>query len=105
MTVGILSFYKAQITRLKAECYNLPGVTVVDGNEHLSPITAKIVDSAQSAEFDIVLLSLVRTARPAFLAERHRLVVALTRAKWMLGIYTSWSLVQERHSQAKIGTW
>ncbi|KIM96281.1 hypothetical protein OIDMADRAFT_58618 [Oidiodendron maius Zn] len=101
MTVGILSFYKAQITRFKTECYNLRGVTVVDGNEHLSTVTAKTVDSAQGAEFDIVSLSLVRTTRPAFLAEPHRLVVSLTRAKWMLGIYTSWSLVQGRYSRGK----
>jgi superfamily I DNA and/or RNA helicase len=89
MTVGILSFYKAQITRLKAECFKLPGITVVDGNEYLSNVTTKTVDGAQGAEFDIVLLSFVRTTRPAFLAEPYRLVVALTRAKWLLGIYTT----------------
>jgi hypothetical protein len=32
MTIGILSFYKAQVTRFKAECYNLAGITVVDGS-------------------------------------------------------------------------
>jgi hypothetical protein len=79
--VCILSFYKAQIVRLKA----------------LSPITTKTVDSAQATEYDIVFLSFVGTSRPVFVAEPHRLNVALTDARWMLGIYTTWSLAGGEH--------
>jgi hypothetical protein len=60
----------------------------VDGNEVIFPIATKTVDSAQGTEYDIVLISFVQTRRPAFLGEPHRLIVALTRARWMLGIYT-----------------
>jgi superfamily I DNA and/or RNA helicase len=101
MTIGILSFYKAQITRFRAECFKLPGITIVDGNEHLSHTTAKTVDGAQGAEFDIVIISFVRTNRPTFIREPYRMVVALTRAKWLQGIYTSWSLVEDRRNMGK----
>jgi hypothetical protein len=100
MTVGILSFYKAQIIRFKVECFKLLGITIVDGNEHLSNITTQTVDSVQGIEFDIILLSFVRTTRLEFLREPYRLLVALTRAKWILGIYTSWSLIQDRHANS-----
>jgi superfamily I DNA and/or RNA helicase len=89
MTIGILSFYKAQITRFKVECFKLLGVTIIDSNEYLSNITTQTVDSTQGVEFDVVLLSFVHTTRLEFLREPYRLLVALTRAKWILGIYTS----------------
>lgn len=60
----------------------------MDGNEVISPIATKTVDSAHGTEYDIVLISFVQTRRPAFLGEPHQLIVALTRARWMLGIYT-----------------
>jgi hypothetical protein len=96
MTIGIISFYKAQVTRLRAACHRLPDITVIDGNENVSPVTATTVDGAQGTEYDIVLLSLVQTKTSAFLGKPHRLVVALTRARWILGIYTNWSLVDAR---------
>jgi hypothetical protein len=49
MTIGILSFYKAQVTRLKAACYDLPGITVLDGNEHVSAITALSASNSWSS--------------------------------------------------------
>ena len=101
MSVCIMSFYKAQVTRFKALCSELPGVTVVDGNEHLSRITVKTVDSAQGTEFDIVLISFVQTRRSSFLGEPHRLNVALTRARWLLGIYSNWELIAEQRSSNK----
>lgn len=97
LSICILSFYKAQISKFRAACSKSLNITVLDGNEVISPISTKTVDSAQGTEYDIVLLSLVQTRRPTFVGEPHRLVVALTRARWMLGIYTNWDLVNPEH--------
>jgi hypothetical protein len=59
LSICILSFYKAQVTKFKAACFNALNVTILDGNEIISPISTKTVDSAQGTEYDIVLLSLV----------------------------------------------
>ena len=97
LSICILSFYKAQVSKFRAACSKSLNITVLDGNEVISPISTKTVDSAQGAEYDIVFLSLVQTRRPTFVGEPHRLVVALTRARWMLGIYTNWDLVNPEH--------
>jgi hypothetical protein len=103
MSICILSFYKAQVSKLKFECSNLSRVFVVDGNEHLPIPTpaAKTVDGAQGAEYDIVLVSFVQDRKIRFLAEPHRLLVALTRARWLLGIYANWRLVEENRQSTE----
>ena len=95
-TFLITSFYKAQVNRLRVLCHDLPGVTVVDGNEALSPVTCATVESVQGAEFDVVLISFTHTKNPTFLGEPHRFLVALSRARYLLGIYTNWQLAQGR---------
>ena len=89
LSICILSFYKAQVTQFKAACFNLFNVTVVNSTEAISPLLTKTVDSTQGTEYNIVLLSLVRTRNPAFIGKPYRLVVALTRTRWLLGIYTN----------------
>lgn len=42
--IGILSFYKAQVTRFKATCYDLLGVIVTDRNK-LSSLVSVSQDS------------------------------------------------------------
>jgi superfamily I DNA and/or RNA helicase len=95
-SILVASFYKAQVTKLKFHCRNLPDVTVLDGNELLSKLSCNTVEQVQGGEFDVVLLSLVNTANPAFVNEPHRLLVALSRARFLLGIYTNWNLINGR---------
>jgi hypothetical protein len=97
--ICLASFYKAQVTKLRAHCRQFSNINVMDGDQFVRAVT---VDSSQGMEFDVVMLSFVKTRGIAFLGEPHRLVVALTRAKWILGLYTNWDLVNEvnRHTYA-----
>lgn len=102
MSVGIISFYKAQVNILKTECHDLPGVFVLDGNESISSLSVKTVDASLGSEYDIVLLSFVQDDKDnnIFVSEPHRLAVALTRARWLLGIYSNWQLVESANEYA-----
>ncbi|MDA9633401.1 AAA domain-containing protein [bacterium] len=78
-SVAILSFYKAQVKRIK-EAINVDG-SLVSGIEVLS------VDSAQGQEFDHVVLScVVNGEQRCFLQDARRMNVALSRAKKTLDI-------------------
>jgi hypothetical protein len=92
LTVGILSFYKAQVAKLKAAYYRLPGIQVVDGNELISLISVKTVDVSQGTEYDIVLISLVQDCNISFLSERYCLYIALICARYIEGIYYNYNL-------------
>jgi hypothetical protein len=92
LSIGIISFYKAQVAKFKVACHALPGIDILDGNEYISPISVKTVDAAQGTEYDIVFISFVQDSRVAFLAEPYRLCVALTRARYLLGLYYDSSL-------------
>ena len=64
LSICVLSFYKAQVTQFKEGCFNLLNLTVVDGNESISPLSTKNVDNTQGTEYDIVLLFLVKSGVP-----------------------------------------
>lgn len=95
-SILVTSFYRAQITKLKLLCRALPSVTVLDANEHLSKLTCNTVESVQGAEYDVVLLSFVHTSHASFVGESHRLLVTLSRARFLLGLYTNWNLIEGR---------
>ncbi len=61
LTYGIISFYKAQEDELRAALEGRLGQGVIDEKR----IRVGTVDSFQGMEFDVVFLSIVRTARPS----------------------------------------
>ena len=73
--IGVISFYKAQVDRIKAVVP--PGVEV------------GTVDGFQGREKAIIILSCVRTDSIGFLGDRRRLNVALTRAQAALVVLGS----------------
>ena len=77
-SVLVLTFYKAQ---LRALCSLLWGD---EKNPQLRDVRVLTVDAAQGQQGDIVVLSCVRTGALGFSADRHRMCVALSRAKHML---------------------
>ena len=90
--IALGSFYKAQVTKLKNRTRDLKNVKVLEVDELIPTILAMTVDSSQGTQFDVMLLSFVQTRNVSFLGEPHRLCVALTRAVWILGIYTNFEL-------------
>ncbi len=108
LTFGVISFYKAQIQEIMRVMGN-KGMrrdgTITDAYHYLEPkvegeerrerLRIGTVDSFQGMEFDIVILSMVRTSRSlrtgsahpfGFLENPNRLCVALSRQKKMLAI-------------------
>jgi len=61
LTYGIISFYKAQEDELRATLERRLGQGVIDDRR----IRVGTVDRFQGMEFDVVFLSIVRTARPS----------------------------------------
>ncbi|GBE61274.1 Intron-binding aquarius [Babesia ovata] len=57
-----------------------------------APRAISTADKFQGRQSDIVLLSLVRTARPGHLRDPRRMLVALSRARLGLYIFGSWRL-------------
>ena len=96
MTFGVLSFYKAQVLELKRQCRGLPDVTILEGNELVTKLSCQTVEQVQGGQFDVVLLSFVNTRNATFAGEPHRLLVALSRARYVLGVYFNWSLSNGR---------
>ena len=90
-SIAVLSFYKAQLNYIRERLTRLPLRNTIK----FVNCAALTVATAQGTEYDIVLLSLVQTSHPTFINEPHALVVALTRAKFLFGIYTNWRLVDE----------
>jgi len=92
VTVGVISFYKDQVTLLKEELASTPSL-------HSSRLKIKVatVDGFQGSECDIIILSCVRSHSRSmkdnggsigFLNKSRRVNVALTRAKgslWIVG--------------------
>jgi RecA/RadA recombinase len=99
-TYMIVSFYKAQVTRIKARLREFKNVKVMNGDELIAALESKAVDAntvdaIQGMEADVVLLSFVQTRNLSFLGEAHRLNVALTRGKWVLGLYLNFDLIKD----------
>jgi DNA polymerase III delta prime subunit len=78
LTVGVISFYSEQISQIQSRLAE-------EGLEHRAEVGT--VDAFQGRDFDVVLLSCVRSGRGVgFLALPNRLNVAMSRAKRLLGV-------------------
>lgn len=79
ITVGIISFYKAQVEYLrdKIRTLNLNNIDVKVGT----------VDAYQGLEKDVIFLSAVRTKGVGFTANPNRLNVSLSRAKKLVVLF------------------
>jgi senataxin len=82
--IGIVSMYRAQLTKMKALFVNMYG------REILSKIDFNTVDGFQGQEKDIIILSCVRAGPSVtsigFLSDRRRMNVAITRSRSSLFI-------------------
>ena len=97
LTFGVIAFYSAQVHNIKEKLKNILGATVYSNIENRLKIGT--VDSFQGMEFDIVLLSGVRSkvlekinknsndkALFGFLTSKNRLCVSMSRQKRTLVI-------------------
>jgi superfamily I DNA and/or RNA helicase len=87
-TVGVITFYSAQVNILEEEIRK-----VLNDNQY-SKVELGTVDAFQGKEFDYVFLSCVRSNTETeekksigFLVKENRICVALSRAKYQLAIY------------------
>jgi len=87
-TVGVITFYSAQVNKLETEIRD-----VLNDNQYLK-VELGTVDAFQGKEFDYVFLSCVRSNNETdekksigFLVKENRICVALSRAKYQLAIY------------------
>ena len=81
--IGIITFYKVQVTKLKRAFVR------EFGQEILAMIDINTVDGFQGQEKDFIILSCVRSSNNGsvgFLSDRRRTNVGLTRAKYSLVI-------------------
>lgn len=83
-SIGVITFYKAQAQKIRTLLHELPETTYGD-------IGVGTVDAFQGKEFDVVILSTVRSntikdkrKRVGFLDNPNRLCVAFSRAKRLL---------------------
>ena len=103
LSVLVTSFYKAQVAKLKMAVRQHPElqqpgtqISVMSANEVLAKIVAGTVDGVQGHEYDVVFLSMVQTRRNAtFINNGPRLLVALSRSRYMLGIYSTMALCRD----------
>jgi hypothetical protein len=78
LSVAVITGYAAQLRELKREIAPLESKLA-----HLT-VRLGLVDRFQGDQAEVVLVSLVRTAKPGFLSERNRINVALSRARSLL---------------------
>lgn len=95
--ITMLSFYRGQVALLLEKLRRDPALSAKNPTKEW---LVKTVDGYQGEENDIVILSIVRSARPGFVGNRNRAVVALSRAKRGLYIFGhAWNLVSRPESQ------
>ncbi|KAJ4253286.1 hypothetical protein NW762_010441 [Fusarium torreyae] len=82
--ITMLSFYKGQVTLLVEKLRRDPVLMNVNPTREWS---VRTVDGFQGEENDVILLSLVRSDRPGFVANENRAVVATSRAKCGMYIF------------------
>ncbi|WP_080552444.1 C-terminal helicase domain-containing protein [Helicobacter suis] len=78
LSYGVITFYKAQEQALRREFEKLEDFNTLKSCEKLRVGT---IDAFQGKEFDIVILSMVRSYFNEFLKDPHRLCVAMSRQK------------------------
>lgn len=93
--VVILTPYVGQLLLLRAQ---IRSSHAMRGVQLLRDVRVKTVDMFQGDEADIVLLSLVRSAKPGFLKVRNRALVALSRARQGLVVFGKASLLRSAGS-------
>jgi senataxin len=84
ISVGVITPYVVQVTALQEKCGKY------DNHDFLS-VQVQTIDSFQVGEKDIIILSTVRcntNGNVGFLDSDRRVNVALTRAKYVILIYT-----------------
>jgi superfamily I DNA and/or RNA helicase len=85
----ILIFYKGQLLELRARTARLwLQIKIFE-------VISLTVASSQGTEFNVVLLSFVKTRGVKFINEPKALLVALTRASKLLGIYSNDNLTSD----------
>ncbi|KAI1071517.1 hypothetical protein LB507_004894 [Fusarium sp. FIESC RH6] len=82
--ITILSFYQGQVNVLLE---TLRRDSTLAAKNPTKEWSVKTVDGFQGEENDIIILSIVRSARPGFVQNQNRAVVALSRAKCGLFIF------------------
>eukprot|EP01038_Epipyxis_sp_PR26KG_P006991 gene6991-9554_t len=88
ISFGILSPYSAQIEKIKSD---------LSENNSMKKIKVSTIDGAQGQEFDIVIISAVRSNnknKVGFLSDYRRLNVAITRARFSLIVLCSFDTVK-----------
>ncbi|RGP61517.1 hypothetical protein FLONG3_10487 [Fusarium longipes] len=99
--ITMLSFYKGQVNLLLETLRRDPTLSAKNPTKEWS---VKTVDGFQGEENDIIILSIVRSARPGFVQNKNRAVVALSRAKCGLYIFGNvWNLL--RIGTESLETW
>ncbi|XP_050508719.1 uncharacterized protein LOC126885939 isoform X2 [Diabrotica virgifera virgifera] len=87
-SVGIITPYRAQVV-LISRC-----IKEMKMNDNVS-VNVNTVDSFQGTEDDIIIISCVRFSQNCFLANEHRLNVALTRGKKAVYVIGNHSLFKQ----------
>ncbi|CAG7563053.1 unnamed protein product [Fusarium equiseti] len=82
--ITMLSFYQGQVNVLLE---TLRRDSTLAAKNPTKEWSVKTVDGFQGEENDIIILSIVRSARPGFVQNQNRAVVALSRAKCGLYIF------------------
>ncbi|RKK73533.1 hypothetical protein BFJ69_g9245 [Fusarium oxysporum] len=100
--ITVLTFYKGQVTLITEK---LRRDLFLELKNPLKKWSVRTVDGFQGEENDVILLSLVRTARPGFTGNENRAVVATSRARCGMYIFgNSQTLVREENTEA-YSTW
>ncbi|KAM0244816.1 hypothetical protein ACHAP5_005939 [Fusarium lateritium] len=82
--ITVLTFYKGQVTLLIEKLRRDPVLTIKNPTKEWS---VRTVDGFQGEENEIIILSIVRSARPGFVSNMNRAVVATSRAKCGMYIF------------------
>jgi helicase required for RNAi-mediated heterochromatin assembly 1 len=98
--ITMLTFYKGQVTLLVEKLRRDPVLAIKNPTKEWS---VRTVDGFQGEENEIIILSIVRSARPGFVSNGNRAVVATSRAKCGMYIFGN-ALNLLKHEQSR-KTW
>jgi hypothetical protein len=97
---GIISFYGAQVQAITQELEN----SGIDLTDQKTRIKIGSVDSFQGMEFDVILLSVVRSNTKnqyGFLKSKNRLCVSMTRQKSVLAVFGDSNFLSSKVAREK----
>ena len=98
--ITVLSPYSAQVAYLKQVFRRTEGLT--EGlDEELSIVEITTIDAYQGREAPIIILTLVNTDVMGFMANPHRLLSGLSRARDSLVVLTAWTSLSVREKFAR----